>query len=120
MVQNGVIDWGITDEAVIEVMGVVPRHAFVLEEHISLAYNNHPLPIGYGQTISQPYVVGRMVEALRLQRCAQHIEPCRTGGAAHRQRQKAADYSRGGPHGRTTPMVRSRLCDAPPSIKDSN
>ncbi|HSG15338.1 MAG TPA: protein-L-isoaspartate(D-aspartate) O-methyltransferase [Anaerolineae bacterium] len=66
MVKNGVIDWGITDEAVIEVMGVVPRHAFVPEEVLSLAYNNHPLPIGYGQTISQPYIVALMTESVEL------------------------------------------------------
>ena len=66
MVENGVIDWGITDEDVIEVMGVVPRHAFVLEEYLSLAYNNHPLPIGYGQTISQPYIVALMTQSVEL------------------------------------------------------
>jgi protein-L-isoaspartate(D-aspartate) O-methyltransferase len=62
MVEDGVIDWGITDEAVIDVMRAVPRHAFVPEEYVSLAYNNHPLPIGYGQTISQPYIVALMTQ----------------------------------------------------------
>jgi protein-L-isoaspartate(D-aspartate) O-methyltransferase len=62
MVESGVIDWGITDEAVIEVMGIVPRHAFVPEEYVAMAYNNHPLPIGYGQTISQPYIVALMTQ----------------------------------------------------------
>ena len=62
MVENGVIDWGITDEAVIEAMGIVPRHAFVPDEYQAMAYNNHPLPIGYGQTISQPYIVALMTQ----------------------------------------------------------
>jgi protein-L-isoaspartate(D-aspartate) O-methyltransferase len=63
MVEHGVIDWGITDEAVIEVMGAVPRHAFVPPDVELLAYNNHPLPIGYGQTISQPYIVALMTQS---------------------------------------------------------
>jgi protein-L-isoaspartate(D-aspartate) O-methyltransferase len=67
MVENGVIGWGITDQAVIQVMGQVPRHAFVPEDLLHLAYQNHPLPIGYGQTISQPYIVGLMTEALDLE-----------------------------------------------------
>ena len=60
MVESGVVAWGITDEAVIEVMGLVPRHEFVPEEYLSSAYENHPLPIGYGQTISQPFIVALM------------------------------------------------------------
>jgi protein-L-isoaspartate(D-aspartate) O-methyltransferase len=64
MVEEGIIDWGISDPAVIEVMGVVPRHEFIPEEFLRQAYENHPLPIGYGQTISQPYIVALMTEAL--------------------------------------------------------
>jgi protein-L-isoaspartate(D-aspartate) O-methyltransferase len=67
MVETGIVGWGITDRAVIEVMGTVPRHAFVPEEYLSRAYNNHPLPIGYGQTISQPYIVALMTEALDVE-----------------------------------------------------
>jgi protein-L-isoaspartate(D-aspartate) O-methyltransferase len=66
MVEEGIVGWGITDPAVIEVMGRVPRHEFVPEEFLSQAYNNHPLPIGYGQTISQPYIVALMTEALEV------------------------------------------------------
>jgi protein-L-isoaspartate(D-aspartate) O-methyltransferase len=44
-------------------MGNVPRHEFVPEEFLSQAYENHPLPIGYGQTISQPYIVALMSQA---------------------------------------------------------
>jgi protein-L-isoaspartate(D-aspartate) O-methyltransferase len=62
MVQTGVIGWGVEDEAVARAMRVVPRHRFVPEEYLSQAYENHPLPIGYGQTISQPYIVGLMTQ----------------------------------------------------------
>jgi protein-L-isoaspartate(D-aspartate) O-methyltransferase len=64
MVQTGIIDWGIEDEAVIAAMGAVPRHEFVPEEFLSQAYENHPLPIGLGQTISQPYIVALMSQAV--------------------------------------------------------
>ncbi len=66
MVDEGIVGWGIKDEVVIEVMGKVPRHEFVPEQLQELAYENHPLPIGYGQTISQPYIVALMTEALGL------------------------------------------------------
>ncbi len=46
----------------------VPRHEFVLPEHLPLAYANRPLPIGYGQTISQPYIVALMTDLLDLSR----------------------------------------------------
>jgi len=57
---------GITDEAVISAMFAVPRHAFVPLELQSQAYDDIPLPIGSGQTISQPYIVAAMTGALRL------------------------------------------------------
>ncbi len=66
MVQNGIIDWGIKDEAVIQAMGTVPRHLFVPEMYLDQAYANHPLPIGFGQTISQPYIVALMTEAAEV------------------------------------------------------
>ena len=56
---------GIRDEKVLEVMGRLPRHAFVDEALGSRAYEDSSLPIGYGQTLSQPYMVARMTEALR-------------------------------------------------------
>lgn len=55
---------GIRSAAVLEVMGSVPRHIFVDEALASRAYENIALPIGHGQTISQPYTVARMTEAL--------------------------------------------------------
>ena len=51
-------------EKVLSVMEHVPRHRFVPEEEFSGAYYNHPLPIGYGQTISQPFIVALMTELL--------------------------------------------------------
>lgn len=63
MVREGVIGWGIDDPVVIQAMRAVPRHEFVPEEYQSQAYENHPLPIGHGQTISQPYIVALMTQA---------------------------------------------------------
>ncbi len=56
----------ITDERVLAAMESVPRHEFVLPEMLDQAYNDHPLPIGYGQTISQPYIVALMTQMLDL------------------------------------------------------
>lgn len=55
----------IRDERVLEAMRSVPRHAFVPEDLRALAYADRPLPIGYGQTISQPYIVAFMTEKLQ-------------------------------------------------------
>jgi protein-L-isoaspartate(D-aspartate) O-methyltransferase len=57
---------GITDEDVLNAMRAVPRHLFVPENEQDYAYGDHPLPIGYGQTISQPYIVALMTEMLEL------------------------------------------------------
>jgi protein-L-isoaspartate(D-aspartate) O-methyltransferase len=67
LIQEGIIRWGIEDPAVIEAIRDVPRHRFVPEEYIDLAYANRPLPIGYGQTISQPYIVALMTQELDVQ-----------------------------------------------------
>lgn len=58
---------GVQDPKVLQVMASVPRHKFVPEKYLDQAYDNHPLPIGYGQTISQPYIVAWMTELLELQ-----------------------------------------------------
>jgi len=55
---------GVTDDAVLNVIGSLPRHIFVDEALASRAYENTALPIGHGQTISQPYIVGLMTQAL--------------------------------------------------------
>jgi protein-L-isoaspartate(D-aspartate) O-methyltransferase len=57
--------YGVEDVRTLRAMETVPRHEFVPEEHRSRAYGDHPLPIGYGQTISQPYIVAYMTEMLR-------------------------------------------------------
>ena len=66
MVEHDIKERGIKDALVLDVMRKVPRHLFVDEALRSAAYEDHPLPIGEGQTISQPYVVALMTEALRL------------------------------------------------------
>ena len=58
---------GVHDPAVLQAIAAVPRHEFVPAEYLDQAYANHPLPIGYGQTISQPYIVAWMTELLELQ-----------------------------------------------------
>jgi len=60
------LNWEITDKPVVEAMSRVPREAFVPEEHYCAAYDDRPLSIGYGQTISQPYIVALMIQALEL------------------------------------------------------
>src|SRR5437016_5591557 len=57
---------GIGDERVLDAMLRVPRHEFAPERYRDQAYEDHPLPIGQGQTISQPYIVAIMLEALSL------------------------------------------------------
>jgi protein-L-isoaspartate(D-aspartate) O-methyltransferase len=66
MVEQDIRGRGIKDPVVLNVMGKVPRHLFVDEAYRSRAYGDHPLPIGDGQTISQPYVVALMTEVLQL------------------------------------------------------
>jgi protein-L-isoaspartate(D-aspartate) O-methyltransferase len=58
---------GIENRAVLEAMRKVPRHLFVPPENVGAAYADRPLPIGHGQTISQPYMVAVMTEALKLE-----------------------------------------------------
>ncbi|HUJ95102.1 MAG TPA: protein-L-isoaspartate(D-aspartate) O-methyltransferase [Terriglobales bacterium] len=57
---------GISDQRVLQAMAKVPRHEFVPENFRSQAYEDHPLPIGEGQTVSQPYIVALMLEVLAL------------------------------------------------------
>lgn len=65
MVKSQIQDRGVTNQAVLEAMKKVPRHLFVPPEYVDEAYNDYPLPIGYGQTISQPYIVAYMTEVLK-------------------------------------------------------
>jgi protein-L-isoaspartate(D-aspartate) O-methyltransferase len=66
MVRTQLADRGIRDRRVLEAMRLVPRHEFVLEEFRDRAYEDYPLPIGEGQTISQPYIVAAMLQHLAL------------------------------------------------------
>src|SRR5271167_349970 len=67
MVEVQLRDRGIRDERVLAAMGKVPRENFVDSEFTREAYSDGPLPIGDGQTVSQPYMVAAMVEALEVQ-----------------------------------------------------
>jgi protein-L-isoaspartate(D-aspartate) O-methyltransferase len=66
MIERDLMPRGVRDARVLEVMGTIERELFVPENLRSLAYEDRPLPIGEGQTISQPYVVAFMTELLRL------------------------------------------------------
>jgi protein-L-isoaspartate(D-aspartate) O-methyltransferase len=67
MVSEQIASRGVKDEAVLAAMRAVPRHLFVPDEYLDQAYEDHPLPIGFGQTISQPYIVALMTETLQLE-----------------------------------------------------
>jgi protein-L-isoaspartate(D-aspartate) O-methyltransferase len=67
MVEDTISSRDIVDRDVIRAMQMVPRHIFVPEEYIMYAYADFPLPIGYGQTISQPYIVALMTQLLDLE-----------------------------------------------------
>lgn len=67
MVREQIENRGITDHAVLTAMRKVPRHLFVDEALRAQAYEDHPLPIGYGQTISQPFIVAIMSSLLQVQ-----------------------------------------------------
>jgi protein-L-isoaspartate(D-aspartate) O-methyltransferase len=66
MVEEQLRSRGIRDPRVLAAMGKVPREGFIASEDFGQAYGDHPLPIGAGQTVSQPYIVAAMVEALGL------------------------------------------------------
>ncbi len=65
MIENQIVSRGVTDESVLSVMSDIPRHLFIDESQWSIAYSDGPLPIGHGQTISQPYIVAFMTELLQ-------------------------------------------------------
>ncbi len=67
MVEEQLIPRGISDPATLAAMRTVPRHLFVEDAMQVRAYGDHPLPIGSGQTISQPYIVALMTQALHLE-----------------------------------------------------
>lgn len=74
MVEKQIIQRGVVDPQLLDAMLKVPRHLFVPENLTSSAYSNMPLPIGYGQTISQPYIVALMTESLQLKKGLKVLE----------------------------------------------
>lgn len=74
MVKRQIEARGITDRRVLEAMAFIPRHLFVPPAYRNEAYEDYPLPIGEGQTISQPYIVGLMTHCLSLGREAKVLE----------------------------------------------
>lgn len=67
MVETQIRNRGVSDSRVLRAMETVPRHEFVPKNSVNQAYDDHPLFIGHGQTISQPYIVALMTEVLHLQ-----------------------------------------------------
>jgi len=66
MLEKQIVARGITDQQVLDAMAKVPRHLFVSEALVDSAYGDFPLPIGEGQTISQPYIIAQMTHSLDL------------------------------------------------------
>ena len=67
MVSEQIVSRGVHDRRLLEALRYVPRHWFVPEEYANIAYTDGPLPIGQGQTISQPYIVALMTELMELE-----------------------------------------------------
>jgi len=74
MVAEQVLLRGVKDERILNAMKRIPRHLFVPKEIKLMAYEDHPLSIGYGQTISQPYIVALMLEALAVGKDSKILE----------------------------------------------
>jgi protein-L-isoaspartate(D-aspartate) O-methyltransferase len=74
MVETQIRRRGVTDQDVLDALEKVPRHEFVPKQYQNQAYADHPLPIGYGQTISQPYIVALMTELLELKNTDRVLE----------------------------------------------
>jgi protein-L-isoaspartate(D-aspartate) O-methyltransferase len=74
MVEKQIVKRGVTDSLVLAAMRKVPRHEFVPESYRGYSYADEPLPIGEGQTISQPYIVALMTETLKLNRDSRVLE----------------------------------------------
>ena len=74
MVDRTITARGVTDPDVLRAMRTIPRQDFVPTDYLQQAYEDHPLPIGYGQTISQPYIVAWMTELLDLKQGEKVLE----------------------------------------------
>jgi len=80
MVERTIKARGVSDPSVLRAMEEVPRHLFVPADYVAQAYADHPLPIGHGQTISQPFIVALMTELLDL-RPGERVLEVGTGSA---------------------------------------
>jgi protein-L-isoaspartate(D-aspartate) O-methyltransferase len=74
MIESQIRMRGVRDPRVLAAMERVPRHRFVRDEDVPMAYGDHPIPVGFGQTISQPYIVAYMTEQLALPEDARVLE----------------------------------------------
>ena len=74
MVRTQIQERDVRNPAVLRVMRLVPRHLFIPESARAQAYEDHPVPVGYGQTISQPYIVGLMTELLEPRKDSKVLE----------------------------------------------
>ncbi|MEK7583615.1 MAG: protein-L-isoaspartate(D-aspartate) O-methyltransferase [Patescibacteria group bacterium] len=74
MVADQLVRHGIHDERILEAFRMIPRHLFVLPQDSAAAYEDYPLPIGFGQTISQPYMVAYMTQQLELKNSDRVLE----------------------------------------------
>lgn len=74
MVREQIEDREVRDPRVLAAMRKVPRHRFVPDRQQSAAYGDHPIPIGFGQTISQPYIVAAMTDVLQLKESSKVLE----------------------------------------------
>jgi protein-L-isoaspartate(D-aspartate) O-methyltransferase len=74
MVETQLRARGIRDERLLSAMAEIPRHQFVEPRYRDQAYEDHPLPIGAGQTVSQPYIVALMLELLQLELSSKVLE----------------------------------------------
>src|ERR1700688_291801 len=74
MIETQIRKRGVSSPRVLEALAAVPRHEFVPAQFRNDAYADKPLPIGEGQTISQPYMVAAMTEALELNACERGLE----------------------------------------------
>jgi len=92
--------YGLTDKEVLKAMRSAPRHEFVPDRHAGRAYGDSPLPIGHGQTISQPYMVAEMTRRLRLDAGDRVLE---VGTGSGYQAAVLAHFT---PHVRTIEIVR--------------
>src|SRR5260221_14342269 len=116
MVADQIRAGGVRDPRVLEALTRVPRELFIPEEERAGAYDDRPVPIGYGQTISQPYIVGYMTEALKVPAAHRALEVGTGRGdqTAVPAELAAQAYSIGWS---AAPAERARRTPAPPGYK---